>query len=118
MTRESAGNASLFSAGALASAIAASICCIGPVALAVLGLGGGALLLKVEPYRPYLLAATALFLGAAFYLTYRRPVVEDCASDSACPSPVGRKGQTTVLGIVTLIVVLAATFPYLSNWFF
>ena len=115
---ESLGNARLFSAGALASAIAASICCIGPVALAVLGLGGGALLLRVEPYRPYLLAATAMFLGAAFYLTYRRPAVEDCASDSACPSTASRRGQKTALWIATLIVVLAATFPYFSRWLF
>lgn len=114
---ESPGSARLFTAGALASALLASICCIGPVALAVLGLGGGALLLRVEPYRPFLLAATAMFLGGAFYLTYRRSAVEDCASDSACPSTAGRKDQKTVLWIVTLIVVLAATFPYFSNRF-
>jgi mercuric ion transport protein len=104
------------SAGAFLSAVAASVCCIGPVALALLGLGGGALLLKFEPYRPYLLAATALFLGAAFYLTYRRP--EDCVSDSTCPSAPSGKGQKTALWIVTLIVLLAATFPYFSNWLF
>lgn len=116
MTTESAGR--LFSAGALASGIAASICCIGPIALALLGLGGGALLLKLEPYRPYLLAATALFLGVAFHLTYRRPIVENCASDSACSSAVSSKSQKTALWIVTVIVVLAATFPYISKWLF
>ena len=118
MTTLSVGSARLFTAGALASAIAASICCIGPVAFALLGLGGGALLLKFEPYRPYLLTATALFLSAAFYRTYRRPTVEDCSSDSTCPSSASRNGQKTALWIVTLIVVLAATFPYFSKWLF
>jgi len=69
---DSAAGTRLLNAGAIGSAIAASICCLGPLALAVLGLGGGALLLKFEPYRPYFLIVTALFLGAAFYLTYRR----------------------------------------------
>jgi mercuric ion transport protein len=118
VTTETTGNARLLSAGALLSAVAASVCCIGPVALALLGLGGGALLLKFEPYRPYLLAATALFLGAAFYLTYRRPAGQDCPSDSACPSAASRKGQKIALWIVTLIVMLASTFPYFSKWLF
>jgi mercuric ion transport protein len=115
---ESAHNARLLSAGAVASAIAASICCLGPLALALLGLGGGALLLKFEPYRPLLLAATALFLGAAFYLTYRRPAAEECAAGSACAHPSSRKSQKIVLWIVTVIVVLAASFPYFSGALF
>lgn len=118
MTTQSTGNTRLLSAGALLSAVTASICCIGPIALALLGLGGGALLLKFEPYRPYLLAATALFLGAAFYLTYRRPTVEQCASDSTCPSAASTKGQKLALWIVTLLVLLAATFPHFSKWLF
>lgn len=115
---ESAGNAKLLSAGAVASAVAASICCLGPVALALLGLGGGALLLKFEPYRSYLLATTGLFLGSAFYLTYRRPPPEDCARDSACAQPSRRRGQRSVLWIVTAIVALVAAFPYFSKWLF
>jgi mercuric ion transport protein len=115
---ESSGGARLMSVGALLSSVTASICCIGPIALALLGLGGGAILLKFEPYRPYLLTVTTLFLGAAFYLTYRRPAVEDCASDSACSSAVSGRGQKLALWIVTLMVVLAATFPYFSKWLF
>lgn len=115
---DSAANTKLLSAGAVASAIAASICCIGPLALALLGLGGGALLLKSAPYRPYLLVATALFLGAAFHLTYRRPPPEECAPGSACAQPASRKAQKIVLWIVTVIVVLAAAFPYFSGALF
>lgn len=115
---DSAANTKLLSAGAVASAIAASICCLGPLVLALLGLGGGALLLKFAPYRPYLLAATALFLCAAFYLTYRRPPPEECALGSACARPSSRNGQEIVLWIVTAIVALAAAFPYLSGALF
>jgi len=104
----------LLSAGAIGSAVAASICCLGPVVLAVVGLGGGALLLKFEPFRPLLLVVTALFLGGAFYLTYRRPLPEDCEQGSPCTRPSSRKGQRIALWIVTIIVLLAAAFPYLS----
>jgi mercuric ion transport protein len=115
---DTAGNAKLLSAGAVASAVAASICCFGPLALALLGLGGGALLLKLEPYRPYSLASAVLFLGGAFYLAYRRRPGEECASGSACVEPSTRSGQRIALWIVAAVVVLAAAFPYFSNWLF
>lgn len=115
---DSAGSARLLSGGAIASAIAASICCFGPLVLAVLGLGGGALLLKLEPYRPYSVAAAALFLGAAFYLAYRRPPEEECAPGSTCARPSSRRGQRIALWIAAAIIALAAAFPYLSRWIF
>lgn len=114
----SAGNAKLLSGGAIASAIAASICCFGPLVLAVLGLGGGALLLKLEHYRPYSLAAATLFLGAAFYLTYRPRREEECAAGSVCARPSSQRGHRIALWIVAAIVALAAAFPYYSKRLF
>ena len=97
---------------------AASICCFGPLMLAILGLGGGALLLKLEPFRPFALAAAAVFLGAAFYFAYRRPPAQECAPDSSCAEPSNRRRQRMGLWIVTAIVALAAAFPYYSKWLF
>jgi mercuric ion transport protein len=111
-------NAKVLNGGAIASAVAASICCFGPLVLAVLGLGGGALLLKLEPYRPYSLAAAALFLGAGFSLAYRRPSEKECAPGSACAAPSSRTGQRIALWVVAAIVALAAAFPYYSKWLF
>ena len=113
-----AASTKLLNAGAIGSAIAASICCFGPLALALLGLGGGALLLKFVPYRPYFLGVAALFLGAAFYLTYRRPAPEECEPGSACASPTTRRGQRIALWVVAVIVAFAAAFPYLSGALF
>jgi len=115
---ENLGGPRLLSAGAVASAITASVCCFGPLLLALLGLGGGALLLKLEPYRPYALAIAALFLGAAFYLAYRRRPVDECAPGSPCAQLSSRRGQRTTLWIVAAIVLLAAAFPYFSKWLF
>ena len=108
----------LLNAGAVCSAIAASICCLGPLLLAVLGLGGGALLLKFEPYRPYFLVATAGLLGGAFYFTYRQPPPQECDPGSLCARPAGRKGQKIALWVVTLLIVLIAAFPYYSGLLF
>lgn len=111
-------NVKLLSGGAFGAAIAASVCCIGPLVLALLGLGGGALLLKFEPLRPYFLAVTGLLLGGAFYVTYRRPPAEHCEPGTACARPASRAGQKIALWIVTAVVLLLATFPYYGSYLF
>jgi mercuric ion transport protein len=111
------GRVSLLSSGAVGSAVAASICCFGPLLLAVLGLGGGAFLLKLAPYRPYFLGATALFLASAFYLTYRDPAEGACRSDGVCTNARDRRGQKIILWVVATLVTLAAVFPYLMDAF-
>lgn len=107
----------LLSTGAVGSAIAASICCIGPLALAFLGLGGGALLVALAPYRPLFIGVCVLFLGAAFYLAYGPPRVAQCAPDSVC-APVNRTKQRAFLWIITGFVLLVVTFPYYSKLLF
>ena len=107
----------LLSAGAVGTAIAASVCCVGPLVLALLGLGGGALLLKLGPYRPYFLVGTAVLLLSAFYLTYA-PEVTECGPGSACARPASRKGQKITLAIATILALLAAAFPYFSEELF
>ncbi len=54
-------------AGVLA-AIGASICCVGPLVLLTLGIGGAwvSSLTALEPARPFLVAGTLLFVGLAF----------------------------------------------------
>ncbi len=52
-------------AGAVAAAIGASACCLGPLLLPALGVGGAWIgnLKAMERYRPYRMAATLVFLG-------------------------------------------------------
>ncbi len=111
-------NTKIVAGGAIGAAIAASVCWSGPLVLALLGLGGGALLLKFEPYRPFFLIATGLILAGAFIITYRRPPVEHCEPGTACALPASRKGQKLVLWIVTGIVALLAIFPYYGKFLF
>ena len=68
--------------GSIILAIIAHICCIGPVVLAVLGVGGAGLFSKFANLRPYLMGMTGVFLSLAFYLTYRKRKVK--CDDGTC----------------------------------
>ncbi len=99
--------------GAVGSAIAASICCLGPLLLAVLGVGGGALFLKFEPYRPIFAIATVLLLGAAFYFAYRKGSPEVCEAGSVCAQPQAKRRAG--LWIATGIVLILTALSYLAQ---
>jgi len=61
--------------GSICTALAAGICCIGPLLFAALGLSTFAslwLLRFLVPYRNPFLAVTVLLLSVGFYAVYRR----------------------------------------------
>ena len=59
-------------AAAVVSAVA-SVCCLGPIAIAVLGVQGAILAAGIKPYSAPLLAASLALLVLAFWAVYRRP---------------------------------------------
>jgi mercuric ion transport protein len=97
------------------AALAASSCCLGPLFLAALGLGGAGATAAVAAYRPCLLALTAVLLGAGFYLTYRRSrvTVDACGCERPRANRMGRIGLWTATGVVVLV---AAAPPLLAKW--
>ncbi len=101
-------------AGAVVSAFLASACCIGPLLLAALGLGGAALLVKLEPYRPYFTAATVAALGAGFWFTYRKPRVVE-GDDCGCEHPKSSRWAKVLLWVATVLVLGFWSFPYLAD---
>ncbi len=105
----------LFGIAAIASGILASACCIGPVLLVGLGIGGAAFATAFAPYRPYLLGLTAVFLGGAFYLAYRPQKVTACAPGAACSVPSSRRRMRALLWVATIVAVGAAVFPYVAG---
>jgi mercuric ion transport protein len=101
--------------GSVLSAGLASACCIGPVLLALLGISGAGLLLNLEAYRPYFIGFALLLLGVAFYLSYRKPAVENCGPGGACVVPRSAKTTRILLWMATLIVGLLIFFPDLAS---
>ncbi|MBI2071042.1 MAG: cation transporter [Elusimicrobia bacterium] len=103
------------SVGALASAALASVCCLGPIVLIGLGLGGVGLAAGLAKYRLFFLGLTAILLGSAFYMTYRKRKVA-CA-DGSCEFRSGSKTMKTVLWVIAILAVGTATFPDWSALF-
>jgi mercuric ion transport protein len=108
--------------GSIVAAFLASACCVGPLIFALLGLGGGALLVKFEPYRPYFIAVTFALLGSGFYLTYRKPRLAPASSvDGAacdCPAPRTNRAGRILLWVASALVVGFLVFPYFVPVFF
>ena len=111
---EEAKKNAVLGAGAVLAAFGASLCCILPVAVAILGVGSAALAAKLEPLRPWLAGLTVLLLGFAFYQAYK-PV--DCAPGQACAVPASRRNRI-VLWIVAIIALALMAFPYYASWLF
>ena len=97
--------------GAVAAALAASVCCITPVLFSLLGAGAlGASAVRFEVYRPWFLGLTALLLGAAFYSAYRRSPEADCAAGTCSPS--SKRTAKIMVWIAAVVTLLLVTFPY------
>lgn len=104
-------------AGSVIGGILASLCCIGPLVFALLGISGAAFAQRFEPLRPYLLVVTYALLAGAFYSTYR-PAQAECAPGAACEMPRTSRVGKVMLWIAAVIVLLATTFPMYSVYLF
>jgi len=102
-------------AGGLLGALAASSCCLLPLALFSLGIGGAWIgnLTALTPYQPYFAAATLGFLGAGFYLVYLRPR-RACAVGGPCARPLPGRIVKTSLWVATVLVAASLAFPYVA----
>lgn len=110
------------SISSIVSAFIASICCVGPLVFALLGLGGAGLLVKFEPYRPYFIAVTFALLGTGFYFTYRKPKTAVATTaegaECGCPAPRANRAGKIMLWVATVLVVGFLSFPYLAPYLF
>lgn len=107
MNRPAAETASI-TAGAL-SALGASVCCVLPLALVSVGLGGAwiAQLMALQRFQWIFISLAVAAFGYAFYRLYLRPA--QCAPDTACATPATRRDQriafwTTLVSAKALIL--------------
>ncbi len=108
--------ASMFTA--VAATIGASLCCIAPLVLLSLGIGGTWIssLTALTPYRPYFIGITLLFLFLAFRKLYLVP--RSCKPGAVCAIPGTLRNQRIIFWIVTVILAATLTFPYYGTVFF
>jgi len=101
--------------GGILGAIAATSCCVLPLALTFLGVSGAWMgnLRALAPYQPFFLALAIASLGFGFYQVYWKPRTA-CENGDACAKPLPNRFVKAGLWLGTLIVVIAVTFPL---WF-
>ena len=110
----SIGRVGLAAAGGILGALAASSCCILPLALFAFGVSGAWIgnLTTLAPYQPIFLAATAGFLGVGYYLVYRQP--RAACADGTCMRSLPTRIVKGVLGVATVLGLAAVAFDYLA----
>jgi mercuric ion transport protein len=107
----------LAAASGIIGALAASSCCILPVALFSLGISGAWIgnFTQLAPYQPYFIAATLAFIGMGYWLVYRSSKAA-CAEGEACARPLPNRFVKIVLVAATVIVLSAWAFDYVAPY--
>ncbi len=113
--RGEVGRQRLIAVGGIFGALAASSCCIVPLILFSVGIGGAWIgnLTALAPYKPIFVAGTAGLLGYGFYLVYWKPR-RACAEGAACARPISNRLVQLALWIATVLVIAAFAFDYVA----
>ncbi len=105
--------------GALA-AIAASACCLGPLVLVSLGIGGAwiSTLTLLEPFRPIFIGIALLCMVLAYRKIYRAPAADACAPGTLCALPETNTTYRMLFWGVSFLVLVALAYPYFVTFFY
>ena len=105
------GTASAPIAAGVLSAVGASACCVGPLVLVALGLGGAWVsgLRALEPLFPVFVAAAISAFGFAFWRLYITP--RRCAPDVVCASPSVMRRQRIGFWVALVCAKAILWFP-------
>lgn len=102
-------------AGGVLGAIAASSCCLLPLALVSLGVTGAWIgsLSALAPYKPFFVSGAVALIGYGFYLVYWKPQ-QACAEGDACARPLPNRSTKLMLWVAAVLVLTAVAFDYLA----
>lgn len=98
--------------GAVLAATGASLCCVVPLLLVLLGIGGAwaGSLTALAPYHPFFAAIAISLLVLAGWQLYRRN--DRCDAARTCAAPAVQRRQRQIFWLVTVTVALLLSFPY------
>lgn len=106
-------------AGSLLGAVAASACCVIPLALVTFGVSGAWIgsLAALEPYKTYVATATLVLIGLGSWQVYfrKQPV---CGPGTYCARPESPIISQMVLWLATALVLLALTLNWWAPLFY
>ncbi|MCP9469942.1 MAG: mercuric transporter MerT family protein [Nitrospira sp.] len=110
--------------GGVVAALVSSVCCLGPLLLAALGVGAGAtgfwagtaeVMKALLPYRPLFIVVTLVCFAVSFYLVYRKPVrrpVVACGPGGGCERPAQYHVTRWLLWTLAGLALGFITAPY------
>jgi hypothetical protein len=90
----------------LASAFVASLCCVLPLAVVLLGIGSGAFMMTTMKYSNIFIPIGVIGVGLGYFLYFRQ---KKKSAACGCPMPAG-KFNLTILIFATIMVVLSVVF--------
>ncbi|MCP9440640.1 MAG: mercuric transporter MerT family protein [Nitrospira sp.] len=105
--------------GGVVAALVSSVCCLGPLLLAAVGVGVGAtgfwagtaeVMKALLPYRPLFIVVAVVSLLYSFYLVYRKPQ-GSCEAGTVCEPAAQQRMKWVLWGLAGLALVLM-TAPY------
>lgn len=102
---------------ALLAVITASLCCVVPLLLVMLGVGGAwvSTLSQFEPLRAIFIAITLLMLFLAWRKLYQPA---NCVPDNVCADLRFQRGQRVVFWLVSAFVLVLLAFPWFAPLFY
>jgi mercuric ion transport protein len=111
------GGAGIAAVGGVLGALAASACCILPLVLFGVGIGGVWIgnLTALAPYQPIFVAFTVVVLVWGFWRVYRPQ--RACAEGETCARPLPNRVVKAGLWLATALIGAALAFPYLASLF-
>jgi mercuric ion transport protein len=99
------------------AAIGASVCCVVPLVLALMGISGAwiANLTALDAWRPWFTAATLACLALAYWTLYGP--ASRCRVNGECVKPRILRRRRAWLWAATILIALLLLFPYYVGWF-
>lgn len=104
----------LLCGGIVASALA-SVCCIGPLFLTIMGISGAAVLTRFEFLRIPMIALVIIIFCIVGYKIYRKP--SDCKTNSQCEVSYFNKRMKVFFWCGCIIAIALITSPQWISWF-
>ncbi len=103
--------------GAVLAAIGASACCVGPLLLLSLGIGGAwvSTLTSLETVRPVFIVLTFVFIGLGYRKLYFAP--SNCEEGEGCELHDVQKNQKNIFWVVSVLILFLLAFPWYAPYF-
>lgn len=103
--------------GGLLAGIATSLCCIAPLVLLSLGVGGAWIsnLTALEPYRPVFIVLACAMLVIAYFQLYGTTDKQLCEEGKVCAEPSTQRLYKKLFWCVVAVVLVAIASPYLIS---